>query len=94
MIKTSCKSLTLPLKLIFILMFDEGVFPEDWEKKGNVVPIHKKDSKHFIKNYRPISFFPILSKVFERLVFNSLFNYFMQHKLFTHCQSSFIPGDP
>ena len=36
---------------------------------------------------------PIFSKVFERLVFNTLFNFFLQNKLFTPCQSGFIPGD-
>ena len=45
-----------------------------------------------IKNYRPISLLPIFSKIFEQLIFNSLFNYFMQNKLFTECQSGFIPG--
>ena len=73
-------------------MINEGVFPDDW-KKSNVVPIHKKESKNLIKNYRPISLVQIFSKVFERLVFNTLFNFFLQNKLFTLCQSSFIPGD-
>ena len=46
-----------------------------------------------IKNYRSVSLFPIFCKVFERLIFNSLFNCFIQTKLFTECQSGFIPGD-
>ena len=46
-----------------------------------------------IKNYRPISLLSIFSKVFERLIFNSLVNYFIENKLFTECQSGFIPGD-
>ena len=73
-------------------MLEESVFPDD-QKKSNVVPIHKRDSKNLIKNYRPISLLPIFSKIFERLIFNSLFNYFIQNKLFTECQSGFIPGD-
>ena len=68
-----------------------GCISDDW-KKSNVVPIHKKEPKNFIKNYRPINL-PIFSKVFERLVFNTLFNFFLQNKLFTPCQSGFIPGD-
>ena len=32
-------------------------------------------------------------KVFDRLVFNTLFNFFLQKKLFTTCQPVFIPGD-
>ena len=57
-------------------MLEKGVFPDDW-KNSNVVPIHKRDSKNLIKNYRPISLLPIFSKVFERPIFNYLFNYFM-----------------
>ena len=73
-------------------MPEKGVFPDDW-KKSKLVPIHKRDSKNVIKSYRPISLLPILCKVFERLVFNSLFNYFIQGKLFAECQSDRIPGD-
>ena len=92
MIKTCGEAITFPSKLIFKSMINEGVFPDDW-KKSNLVPIHKKESKNLIKNFRPTSLLPIFSKVFERLVFNTLSNFFLQNKLFTPCQSGFIPGD-
>ena len=38
-------------------------------------------------------FLSIFSKVFERQVFNTLFNFFLQNKLFTAYQSGFIPAD-
>ena len=76
MIKACDNSISFPLKLIFKSMINEGIFAEDW-KKSNVVPIHKKESKNLIKNYRPISLLPIFSKVFERLVLNALFNSFL-----------------
>ena len=68
------------------------VFPEDL-KKSNVVQIHNTESKKFIKNYLPVSLLPILSNFFERLVFNTLLNSFFKNKLFTSCQSGFIPSD-
>ena len=92
MIKACSNSISFQLKLIFKSVINEGVFPEDW-KKRNIVPIHKKESKNLIKNYWPISLLPMFSKVFERLVFNALFNFFLQNKLCTPCQSGFIPGD-
>ena len=93
MIKTCGDAITFPLKLIFKSMINEDVlFPDDW-KKSNIVPIHKKESKNLIKNYRPISLLPIISKVFERIVFNTLFNFFLQNKLFTSCQFGLIPDD-
>ena len=73
-------------------MLEDGVFPDDW-KKSNVVPIHKRDSKILIKTCWPINLLPIFSKFFERLIFNSLFNYFIKNKPFTECQSGFISGD-
>ena len=79
MIKACGNSISLPLKLIFKSMINEGVFPEDW-KNSNVVPIQEKESKNLIKNYRLISLLSIFSKLFERLVFNALFNIIVQKK--------------
>ena len=45
----------------------------------------------FTKQYRPASLLAIFNKVFER--FLTLFNTFMQNKLFTHCEAGFIPCD-
>ena len=46
-----------------------------------------------VKNYRPISLLPIFRKMFERVIYNSLFNYFESNRLFTRSQSGFLPGD-
>ena len=92
MIKLYGKTIAISLKLIFQSVLEEGVFPDDW-KKSNVVPFHKRDTKNLIKNYRPISLLAIFSKVPEKLIFNSLFNCFIQNKLFTERQSGFIPDD-
>ena len=35
----------------------------------SVVPIHKKDDKRLIENYRQVSLLQICVKVFERLIF-------------------------
>ena len=86
------KTLVYPLKLIFKASIQEGVFPDCW-KKANVVPIHKKESKNLLKNFRPISLLPIFGKIFERIIFKELFNHFHQNHLFTKCQSGFLPGD-
>ena len=59
----------------------------------NVVPPHKKEDKNIIKNYRPDSLLPIFSKTYERVIYNALFNYFKDNKIFTHSQSGFLPGD-
>ena len=92
MIKICSESVTILLKIIFQESLKKGIFPEIW-KKVNVVPIHKKEDKTLIKNYRPISLLPIFGKILERVIYNSLFNYFLSNKLFTPSQSGFLPGD-
>ena len=49
--------------------------------KKVVVPIHKKDDKQCLKNYRPLSLLPICGKVFEKLIFNEMFKFFIENKL-------------
>ena len=85
-------AIAIPLKLKFQSMLVIVVFLDECKNK-RLNAIHKRDSKNLIKNYRPISLFPVFRKVSERLIFNSLFIYFIQNKLLTECQSGFILGD-
>ena len=80
------------MKLLFEESLQEGTFPSCW-KKTNVVPVHKKEDKNLLKNYRPISLLPIFGKIFERILFKHLFDCFHKNKFFTNCQSGFLPGD-
>ena len=79
--------------MIFETCIREGTFPDMW-KMSNVCPIHKKESKNLKENYRPISLLPILSKMFEKVIFDSLYDYFItDNKFLNSCQSGFIKGD-
>ena len=82
----------MPLKIIFENILETGIFPDQW-KEANVTPVHKKNDKQIISNYRPISLLPILAKVFERIIFKNLYNYLTDNKLLTKNQSGFRPGD-
>ena len=44
-------------------------------KIADVVPIHKKDEKTSLKNYRPVSLIPIVSKLFERNMYDQIMAY-------------------
>ena len=67
-------------------------FPSDW-KKANIVPIHKKSAKQTSKNYRPVSLLPIYGKIFERLIFNEMFKFFLDNELISTNQPAFKPSD-
>ena len=71
MIKMCGESIVLPLMIIFENAIETGVYPANW-KRGNIVPVHKKESKNLVKNYRPISLLPIFGKIFEKVIYNSL----------------------
>ena len=71
------------LSNIINISFSSGVFPSCL-KEAYISPIHKKDSKLNIDNYRPISLLSNISKIIEKLMhsrlnifltkFNCLFN--------------------
>ena len=62
-------------------------------KKANIVPAHKKNDKQYINSYQLISLIPICSKIFEQLIFNEMFGFFIENDLISLHQSDFKPGD-
>ena len=90
MLKLSDKAICKPLHMIFTSCLETGVFPIHWKK---VVPIHKKESKQLVKNYRPVSLLPICGKVFERLIYNEVYPYLIDSNLISSHQSGFKGGD-
>ena len=92
MLLISDESVVLPLKIIFRNILDSSVYPDLW-KIADVTPIFKKEDKQLVKNYRPISLLPICGKIFEKLIFNSLYSYLSLNNLITKNQSGFVPGD-
>ena len=65
-----------------------GVLSDDW-KLANVVPVHKRDEKSYVENYRPISLLPLISEVLERCVFQNIKHHVCQR--INPYQHGFIP---
>ena len=74
MLKLCDKSIITPLSLLSQNCIDTRTFPDTW-KKSNIVPVHKKGDKQIVDNYGPVSMLPVLGKIFERIIFNSVFEY-------------------
>ena len=74
------ESVVPPLKIIFSNILHSGVYPDTW-KLANVVPIHKKEDKQLIKNYRPISLLPIFGKIFEKIIYARLISFINRYKI-------------
>ena len=92
MIKLCCDSITLPLTPIFKSSLRNDIFPATW-KMANLIPVHKKRRKKYSEKLQTNNLLLIFAKVFERLLFNTLFAHFHDNDFFTKCQSGFVPGD-
>ena len=92
MIKMCDTSIVEPLCLIFEKCLETGVYPSI-RKKANVIPVHKRNSRQNKENYRPISLLPIFGKIFEKLIFDSMYEHFYNHGFIIPNQSGFRPSD-
>ena len=90
MLKLCGKSIITPLSLLFQNCINTRTSPDTW-KKSNIVPVYKKGEKQIVDNYRPVSLLPILGKIFEKIIFNSIFEYLEENNLLCPNQSGFRP---
>lgn len=90
-LKQTATSIAPSLARIFNFSLASKKCPDAW-KLANVTPLHKKDNRQQVKNYRPISLLSCVGKVFERCVFKEVFNFLHTNKLFTKFQSAYMPN--
>ena len=91
-IKKTVDVISDPLVSIINLSLSSGVFP-DKLKISKIIPIHKSDDASLVRpNYIPISILPGLSKVFERAVYNRIFQFLTDNNILFHHQLGFRPG--
>ena len=50
-------------------------------KIAKVSPIFKGGNNLQAENYRPISVLPVFSKILEKIIYNRVYNYFVENKL-------------
>ena len=48
-------------------------------KIADVTPLHKKEEKTLTKNYRPVSLIPVVSKLYERNMYNQIQDYIQNY---------------
>ena len=60
-------------------------------KKADITPVHKKDSKSEKNNYRPVSILSNISKVYERIMFREMSEFF-ESSFFSKYQCGFRKG--
>ena len=77
--------------LAFLLntSIETSQFPDSW-KVARVTPIYKDGDRTEKSNYRPISVLPVISMLFEKLVFDQLYQYMRENGMFSGDQSGFL----
>lgn len=67
------------------------IFPT-YLKTTVVTPIFKKENTEDVRCYRPIALIPIMAKIFERVLYNNLIEYFEKNKIIIDNQVGFRKG--
>ena len=86
--KQCSKLYVKPLCHVLSLSIRQGVFPNEL-KLAKVLPIYKSDDKRLLKNYRPISVLPFISKIFEKIVADSVIDFLEDHDILYNKQFGF-----
>ena len=73
---------------IFNFSIFSASFPDSW-KIARVAPIFKGGKPDDRSNYRPISVLPVVSRLFEKLINDQLYQYLDKHKYLVSHQSRF-----
>ena len=92
MVKICDDAIKKPLLIIYKNCIKKGIYPNT-RKKSSIVPVHKKEDKQIVNNYRLVSLLPIFGKIFDKILFNSIFGYPEENCLLCDNQSGFPPSD-
>ena len=75
--------------ILFTPIESEQVITAMLWKIARIAPIHKADATLERSNYRPITVLPVLSRLFEKLVYDQLYNYLISNEMQFSRQSTF-----
>ena len=56
-------------------------FPDAW-KIARIVSVFKDGDREIKSNYRPISILPVISRLFEKLIADQVYQYMTENSLF------------
>ena len=87
--KLAFPSIENSLAFLFTTFIETSQFQDSW-KVARITPIFKDGDRTVKSTYHPIAVLPVISKLFETLVFNQLYHYMKENGLFTSDQSGFL----
>lgn len=73
---------------LFNMSLVSGIFPDAW-KYARVTPLFKQGDSSIVNNYLPVSVVLVIAKVFERIVYDQLYNFLIIGDITSKQQSEF-----
>ena len=89
-IKDSILNILSPVTHIINRSLITGTVPDNL-KIARIIPIHKAADPKLLKNYRPISLLPSLSKIYEKVMFHKIMSYLNSKDILYKHQYGFRP---
>ena len=91
LLKSSCQVIGPIIMQIVNQSLTTSIFP-DKLKVARLIPLFKSGDRKIVKNYRPISILPSVSKIVERIVYKQLFEHLTLNKILVDEQFGFRPN--
>ena len=79
-IRDGCSVIASPITHILDLSLSKSTVPKAF-KEARVVPLYKKGGRGEVGNYCPVSILLVVSKIFERIVYDQLSKHIDKHNI-------------
>ena len=90
-LKPVVDQITSPIVHIINTSIGKEIFPDSC-KVARVCPIPKILNSVTVKDFRPISILPVLSKVYEKVILSQLLNYIEKSAVYSPTQAGYCKG--
>lgn len=87
-VKFVAEIIAAPLSHIMNASIASGTFPDNL-KKVIIKPLYKKNDKEDLANYRPVALIPVFSKVFEKIMYEAVYDFLNKNKILCDEQKGF-----
>ena len=88
MLKSGGKYIGTFLTKLFNVIFERGIYPQEWSK-AIIIPIYKKGDPENVDNYRGVSLLSIISKCYTTILNTRLYAWLEENNLISESQAGF-----
>ena len=87
-LKRMCNAICIPISILINMSLKENIIPKEL-KYAQIVPLYKSGERTLVTNYRPISLLPVISKIFEKVVYTQTYEFLESNEILHRNQFGF-----